>query len=117
MNLMLPSMASHPDGAALTTIDASTPASNAAAAAPIRRAHRLRGIRLFAKRVRAAYLRGSGCARWRTRDQAPGSPRKDLHSPPVSRDRGHGGAGAYLLALTELPPYGSSPLQASPTPP
>src|SRR5258708_16979182 len=57
MNLMLPSMASHPDGAALTTIDASTPASNAAAAAPIRRAHRLRGIRLFAKRVRAAYLR------------------------------------------------------------
>src|SRR6266851_6046497 len=62
---MPPSSASQPDGAALTTADARTPTSSAAATAPIRKAHRLPGIPVSANRVEADYLWGPGCGtRW-----------------------------------------------------
>src|SRR5712691_5175399 len=55
-----PSMASQPDGAAFTAVDARTPTSSPAVTAPIRKGQRLRGIRLSTNRARAAYLWGPG---------------------------------------------------------
>src|SRR5713226_9279241 len=100
---MPPSSASQPDGAALTTADASTPTSSAAATAPIRKAHRLPGIPVSANRVEADYLWGPGRGiRWAPANGGGGGAwRRGRDLSPLNVL-----VASYLLSLPRHPQWG-----------